>query len=110
MRDFDSSQGYNVKQDKDDSGSGERRARESSLAYSNADEPKRVDGGDEEREAVDPCDGSEAGEDGTVDLGDTEEIPGQAGDPGACQLYRNPGEGYKEQGCLSSETNPKYGQ
>ncbi len=67
------------------------RARVAALADADADEPERVDGGDDEGEAVDSGDGREAGEQRVVDLGDAEQVPGQAGDAGAGQFYGDPG-------------------
>ncbi len=74
---------------------GERRARESALAYAEADKPEGVDGGDDERDSVDSGDGRETGQDRAVHLGDAEQVPGQAGDAGAGEFYRDPGEGYQ---------------
>ena len=75
-------------------GSGDGRPCESALANTDADEPERVDGGGDERKAVGSSDWGQSREDGAVDLRYAEEIPGQAGDAGACKFYCDPRKGH----------------
>ncbi len=88
---------------------GKSRASEAALADANADEPERVDGGDEEGEAIDAGDGCETCQQGVIDLGVAEQVPGQAGDAGAGEFYGDPGEWNQEKSGLATEASVEGG-
>ena len=73
------------------------------LAQADTDEPERVDEGDDERKAVGSGDGGQANEEGVIDLGDAEQIPGQAGDARAGEFHGDPKEWREQKRGLEAE-------
>ena len=92
-----------VEDDDDDSRRGKGQTCVAALADANADKPERVDGGDDEGEAIGSGDGSEAGQQRIVDLGDAEDIPRESGDAGAGEFYGYPYEGDEQKDGLATE-------
>ena len=96
-------QGCDINHDNDYARKSKSRTGESPLAHTDADEPERVDGGDDKGKPIDSGNWSKASKKRVVDLRDAKLVPGKASDAGAGQFHGDPGERNEKECCLTSE-------